>query len=532
MLLYVHTGVRSCDKLHLDPGGGAQTPLGSVPGVFMLLLECCEMPVIRYFLAALAAASLAAACAASNESNPPTTTGTSATTGAGGDPSTGGAGGGLPDAGSDAPPVPTDCTTAADCAAFNDQCSSGSCINGVCAKVAANEFGSCDDSVFCTESDVCQGGVCVGGTAKFCPSLDSCHVGVCNEALQTCQNVAGNDGGLCDDENPCTYTGVCNSGLCTQGAPIDCSDFDTQCTTGACDPVNGCLAVPSNENGPCNDALYCTIQDKCTAGSCGGIPNTCAAPGDVCMIGSCNEATDTCVSVPGNDGAACNDSNSCTAGETCAAGLCVGGMPANQGVMCDDSNGCTAGTSCQNGVCTAATSEITMCIDDDSCCPAGCVADNNCLYWASGVQQNVTPATLVGWTQCFQDTYQDSNAQLSTILSQCDKPKLLMACKQQASATYTILAMAPRADVLFDCGQQNNCTHQANGVGWYYSTNWSWGFAPAGLPVARNSCDVEAGSGQLRMCWHTGGDFINGGYRCGNDTPFGPDWQRIVFEAD
>ncbi len=107
-----------------------------------------------------------------------------------------------------------------------------------------------------------------------------------------------------------------------------------------------------------------------------------------------------------------------------------------------------------------------------------------------------------------------------------------MACKQQASATYQILAMAPRADVLFDCGSQSNCTHQANGVGWYYSNEWSWGFAPAGLPVDRSSCDVEMGSGQLRMCWHTGSDFIDSGYRCGNDTPFGPDWHRIVFEAD
>jgi hypothetical protein len=95
--------------------------------------------------------------------------------------------------------------------------------------------------------------------------------------------------------------------------------------------------------------------------------------------------------------------------------------------------------------------------------------------------------------------------------------------------------MAPRADVLFNCGEQNNCTQQSNGVGWYYSTTWSWGFAPGGLPVNRDSCDFNDGgqaSPQLRLCWHTGGNSLTGGYRCGNDTPFGSDWHRIVFEAD
>src|SRR5262249_3167492 len=38
----------------------------------------------------------------------------------------------------------------------------------------------CDDGLFCTENDTCQGGVC-SGTPKFCGSMDSCHVGVCDE---------------------------------------------------------------------------------------------------------------------------------------------------------------------------------------------------------------------------------------------------------------------------------------------------------------------------------------------------------------
>jgi hypothetical protein len=35
------------------------------------------------------------------------------------------------------------------------------------------------------------------------------------------------------------------------------------------------------------------------------------------------------------------------------------------------------------------------------------------------------------------------------------------------------------------------------------------------------------------MCWHTGGNNINSGYRCGsNDLNGGFNWERVVFEAD
>ena len=111
-----------------------------------------------------------------------------------------------------------------------------------------------------------------------------------------------------------------------------------------------------------------------------------------------------------------------------------------------------------------------------------------------------------------------------------------MACRPTGAATYTLLAMGPRLDVLFDCGSQNNCTEQSNGVGWYYSTSYSWGFAPGGQSVNRSSCDYNDGSQQspeLRMCWHTGGGNINQGYRCGaNDLNGGFNWERVVYEAD
>ena len=85
-----------------------------------------------------------------------------------------------------------------------------------------------------------------------------------------------------------------------------------------------------------------------------------------------------------------------------------------------------------------------------------------------------------------------------------------------------MLAAAPRADVLFDTGQSNT-PHDANGSGWYFNDNYSWGFAKQGDPIGRDSCDVEASADgdptgpnpDLRLCWHTDNGFLAGGYRAG-----------------
>jgi hypothetical protein len=249
------------------------------------------------------------------------------------------------------------------------------------------------------------------------------------------------------------------------------------------------------------------------------------------MIGSCDEANNKCFAVPGNDGAACDDSNDCTAGETCSSGSCIGGQPTNEGQACDDADGCTSGTTCSAGVCTNATSTITQCIDADQCCPPGC-SDSDCLFWQSGVLQNIDESELTGWKLCFSDDYGSFASPLSSVLTQCDKSKLLIACRSAFTTTLTLAAMGERDDVLYDCGSQFDCTHEANGVGFYYSDSWSWGFVPAGVSVQRNSCDVGFGSDDLRMCWHTGGGQMNGGYRCGSNYPFDPSWVRLVFEAD
>src|SRR5262249_16711503 len=161
-----------------------------------------------------------------------------------------------------------------------------------------------------------------------------------------CVEVPGNDGSPCVDQDPCTQTGTCMAGACAPGKPVDCSFLNDVCHQGICDPQLGCVTSPNPDGTPCQDGFFCTINDHCVAGTCRGDPNSCAAPGDVCKIGSCNEATDTCTVVNGNNGGACDDQNACTIGETCNNGLCGGGVPANQGAACDDHDACTTVDTC------------------------------------------------------------------------------------------------------------------------------------------------------------------------------------------
>ncbi len=111
----------------------------------------------------------------------------------------------------------------------------------------------------------------------------------------------------------------------------------------------------------------------------------------------------------------------------------------------------------------------------------------------SGVQKNFDPVSLPsGWTLCYNDAYDVvlNSSLLQSILTECNRGKLLLVCGLINSTILSLAAMGLRADVLFDCGTVTNCTHVANGVGWYYSVSYSWGFVENNDTVYRSACDT------------------------------------------
>ena len=167
-----------------------------------------------------------------------------------------------------------------------------------------------------------------------------------------------------------------------------------------------------------------------------------------------------------------------------------------------------------------------VCADGVECIEGFCGG----LYYQPGIQQNLPEDALGGWSVCYRGGFGDVFP-IAQILADCGGRYIAMGCKEAARPDYTLLAMGEHDQVFFDTGDQNSDVHEHNGVNWYFSQNYSIGFVPVNELPARNSCDTNQGQGEQRMCWHTGGNQLNPGYRCGNNYPGDPSWERVILTA-
>jgi len=306
--------------------------------------------------------------------------------------------------------------TAKDCSALDSPCTVGVCdaATGACVTAPANDNGPCSDGDACTVGDVCQGGSCVGSPSGTC--LDACY--------------GKADLASCDDGNPCTVDDRCSGGVCL-GTPKDCSAFDSACTQGVCDGLSGvCVAAPANtgtacddgepcttgdtcsagvctgatdpscvtgdgcagaaDGTPCDDSDPCTVSTVCVAGACVGSQRDCSAYDGDCTVGACDSQSGQCYGAATNDGAVCDDLDTCTTGDTCQQGQCVGtpdpacaagggdctGLP--DGTPCDDADPCTVNTTCQAGYCAGLPKDCS--VFDTDCTVGVCNATSGaCL---------------------------------------------------------------------------------------------------------------------------------------------------------
>jgi len=124
-----------------------------------------------------------------------------------------------------------------------DTCQNGTCIGG---NNAANGT-ACNDGNACTQTDTCQGGTCTGSNPIICTALDQCHTaGTCNPATGTCSNPNAANGTACNDGNACTQTDICQTGVCSGSNPVTCLALDLCHTVGVCNPASGLCSNPEN----------------------------------------------------------------------------------------------------------------------------------------------------------------------------------------------------------------------------------------------------------------------------------------------
>ncbi|MBU1221708.1 IPT/TIG domain-containing protein [Myxococcota bacterium] len=261
----------------------------------------------------------------------------------------------------------------------------------------------------------------------------------------------------CDDsgeKNDECASGCLIEGICYPDGVINPSN--------SCQICNPGLSADnwSDHEGSCDDGLFCTVNDMCTAGVCEGTERicddgiacngseTCDEENQICTVGTpecdsgtlCNLETDTCVQTctgcaisgicygngqinPANqcqicdlvtnasdwtsrDGESCDDGQFCTVNDACSAGVCEGSARScDDGIACNGSETCNEDTdSCSSGTVTCTGG--AMCdIATDSCLFAcnGCIINEICYGHGSINLLNTCQIcdmsqNSVGWT--------------------------------------------------------------------------------------------------------------------------------------
>lgn len=264
----------------------------------------------------------------------------------------------------------------------NDCSGAADCADTKCDGVA------CDDGRACTASDRCMAGQCRGDTA--CPAPNDCtqSFGCAADGGCDLRVVPGGfcDGGQCRETAECIPAGrewSCTNGIDDDGDQLtDCAD-DADCNMARC-----------------SDGLACTTGDVCMPDvgcqgviACNAPPGRCWSEMGACLLdggceyflavgAACDDGvscthSDVCLDDGGCSGRtyACSGPTSCFGGGTCEGdGGCTG--PALTGTACDDTDPCTFGDLCAAGVCLGMP---YSCVDRD-CEVAFCAGDGGCGY--------------------------------------------------------------------------------------------------------------------------------------------------------
>ncbi|MBM4344735.1 MAG: hypothetical protein FJ100_15320 [Deltaproteobacteria bacterium] len=266
----------------------------------------------------------------------------------------------------------------------NDFCVAGSCAPGksVCpcnkqADCVAFEDGDlCNGTLYCDLAAAVPGCKVNPATVVDCPSgADTmCQANQCDKKSGKCGPVAKPAGTVCDDNNLCTASDLCESGVCKSGANTCACTEDADCG--------------KHEDGNlCNGTLYCDKSKLPFA--CAVNPGTvvqCSSGNDTaCSAHTCDPKLGQCKMVAKPDGLACDaDGFACTKGDTCKAGVCAPGAnvcKCEQNADClknEDGNLCNGTLYCDKAqqpfVCAVNPKTLVVCktVDDSACLANQC----------------------------------------------------------------------------------------------------------------------------------------------------------------
>ena len=250
-----------------------------------------------------------------------------------------------------------------------------------CVVVPVADGEACEDGNKCSTGDVCQDGACEAGVGLSCDDDDECTVDACIPATGCVFKPAS--GAQCDDDDVCTTSDVCFDGDCVGAAPLLCEDGN-ECTGEICDPEAGCQYTTLT-GAACDDGEPCTVGDTCGEDtSCTAGPNECTCEDDP----DCEDNGDLCDGHPVCVGGLCTPDPSTAIGcqpssepGSCVAPACQPATgecvpePLPDGTLCDDGDPCTAGDACTAGACEGT---AIVCDDGEECTADSCDPQAGC----------------------------------------------------------------------------------------------------------------------------------------------------------
>ena len=196
-----------------------------------------------------------------------------------------------------------------------------------------------------------------------------------------------NDGASCSDGLFCTVDDVCSGGTCG-GSARDCSD-GVDCTGEETCDEDGDTCVPGTTT--CGDFKYCDFAtDTCITTCTNGcvIDSACYGDGQVNPLNPCQVCDPAAVAGDAgvmdwsdNDGVSCDDGIFCNGDDTCSGGTCsvnAGDPCADDGLYCNGTESCSeAATACVSSG-DPCTSGQDCSEDEDFCCTPGVAVSNLC----------------------------------------------------------------------------------------------------------------------------------------------------------
>jgi hypothetical protein len=238
-------------------------------------------------------------------------------------------------------------TNGTPCPDDNNVCTSDSCTSGQCTHPAVVNGTPCNkDNNACTANDNCQGGVCQAGSPVVCTPRE-CNTVQCNTSTGACVYTPVGGSPACGG-NVCASAGTCAAGVCSGTAAISCTQFDTDCTVGVCNPASGCGPTPKPNGMTCTATDKCLLGTTCTGGMCTGTPKTCTSS-SICKDAACDPGSGNCVETNKPENMACDPQNDCVEQSKCKNGACVG-TPLQDGTPCVKAD-CVFGSACVASKC-------------------------------------------------------------------------------------------------------------------------------------------------------------------------------------